>query len=130
VSAVARKRYQSVEAAIITAKSREPAGERATPQKVPELLFDEPRQALSLAQTRGLHAEGLEVIAHVMCQIADRRDGRRTSPNTSNRPIAEEVSLGPPVVARHNYCAAHCHGLSLELVAPESQISRFVRGTR
>jgi len=60
----ARERYQPVEAAVAAAKPREPAGERATPQKVPELLLDEPRQAFSVAQTRGLRAEGLEVIAH------------------------------------------------------------------
>jgi len=44
---------------------REPAGEPSTLQKVPELLFDEPRKALAVAQTRGLHAEGLEVIGGI-----------------------------------------------------------------
>jgi hypothetical protein len=33
-------------------------------QKVPELLLDEARQFLSVAQTRGLRPKGLEVIAH------------------------------------------------------------------
>ena len=36
----------------------------ATPKKPPELLFDEPRQALPVAETRGLGPKGLEVIAH------------------------------------------------------------------
>ncbi len=47
-AAFARKRDEAVEAAITTPKSREPVGEPATLQKVPEFL----------------HAKGLEVIAH------------------------------------------------------------------
>jgi hypothetical protein len=52
------------EAAVAAAKPREPTGEPATPQKVPERLLDKAGQAFPVAQTRGLHAEGLEMIAH------------------------------------------------------------------
>ena len=97
----AQKRYQSIEAAIITAKSREPAGERATPQKVPELLLDEPRQACSVAQTRGLHAEGLDVIAHDLVERALRgtprfvgRRGRgHATPEAGAMPTTDRENL-------------------------------------
>ena len=58
------KRDQPVEAAVAAAKPREPAGEPATPQKVPELLLDEAGQAFPVAQAGGLRAKGLEVIVH------------------------------------------------------------------
>ena len=45
-------------------KPRKPARQPAALQKVPELLLDEARQSLPVAQTRGLRAKGLEVIAH------------------------------------------------------------------
>ena len=53
-----------VEAAVAAAKPREPAGEPAALKKVPELLRDKSRQAVPVAETRGLHAKGLEMIAH------------------------------------------------------------------
>ena len=68
----ARKRYQPVEAAVAAAKPCEPTGWPATPQEVPERLLDEPRQAFSVAQTRGLHAEGFEMIAHDLVERALR----------------------------------------------------------
>ena len=43
-AAFAGKRDQPVEAAVAAAKPREPAGEPATPQKVPKLLLDEAGQ--------------------------------------------------------------------------------------
>ncbi len=63
-AAFARKGDQPVEAAVVAAKSREPAGEPATLQKVPELLLDEARQSFPVAHTGGLRAKGLEVILH------------------------------------------------------------------
>jgi hypothetical protein len=59
-----RKRDQPIEAAVATAKSREPAGKPATLQKVPELLLDEAGQAFPIAQADRLRAKGLEVIVH------------------------------------------------------------------
>ena len=50
--------------AVAAAKPREPAGEPATLQKLPELLLDEAGQAFPVAQAGGLRAKGLEVIAH------------------------------------------------------------------
>ena len=47
-------------------------GEPATLQKVPERLLNESRQAFSVAQTRGLRAEGLEMIAHDLVERALR----------------------------------------------------------
>jgi hypothetical protein len=63
-SALARKRDQPIEATVAAPKPREPAGKPATLQKVPELLFHEPRQAFPVAQAASLHSKGLEVIAH------------------------------------------------------------------
>jgi hypothetical protein len=63
-AALTRKRNQPVEAAVATAKPREPAGEAATLQKVSELLLDEAGQAVPIAETRGLRAKRLEVIVH------------------------------------------------------------------
>ena len=51
-------------AAVAAAKPREPAGEPATLQKVPELLLDEAGQPFPVAQAGGLRAKGLEVIVH------------------------------------------------------------------
>jgi hypothetical protein len=60
---------QPVEAASVAAKPREPAGEPATPQKVPELLLDEAGQSLAVAQVGSLRAKRLEVIV-LSCQRA------------------------------------------------------------
>ena len=45
-------------------KPREPARQPATLQKVPKLLLDEAGQPFPIAETRGPHTEGLEVILH------------------------------------------------------------------
>jgi hypothetical protein len=57
-------RHEPVEVAVPTAKPREPAGEPATRQKVPELLLHEAGQTFSIAETRGLLAKRFEVIMH------------------------------------------------------------------
>ena len=59
---LAREGHQAIDAARRTLKPREPGGEPAAPEKVLKLLLDKPRQPFSVAQTRGLHAEGLEMI--------------------------------------------------------------------
>lgn len=58
------------------AKPREPAGEPATAQERAKLLLDEPGEAVSVAQTDGLHAEGLEMIAHDLVDRALRGRAR------------------------------------------------------
>jgi hypothetical protein len=63
-AALARKGDQSVEAAVVAAKPREPAGESATLQKVPELLLDETGHAFPVAEAGGLDEKGLDVIVH------------------------------------------------------------------
>jgi hypothetical protein len=68
-----RKRDEPIEATVAATKSREPAGEPSTLQKVPKLLLDKSRQPFSVAQTRGLHAEGLEVI---LDDLIDRTPSR------------------------------------------------------
>jgi hypothetical protein len=73
---LAGKRDQPVEAAVATAKPREPAGEPATLQKVPELLLDEAGQAFPVAQAGGLRAKGLEVIAHDLVERTLRGTSR------------------------------------------------------
>jgi hypothetical protein len=49
-------------------KPRKSARPPAALQKVPELLLDEARQSLPVAQTRGLRAKGLD-----LAQVADTR---------------------------------------------------------
>ena len=76
----ARRRHQSVEAAIITAKSREAAGERTTPQNVPELLLDEAGQAFFVGGSGPAEA-GRHVRLHQCCRGVSpdteiRREGR------------------------------------------------------
>jgi len=53
-----------VEATVTAAKPREPAGEPSTLKEIPELLLDKAGQPFPIAQTGGLRAKGLEVIAH------------------------------------------------------------------
>ena len=67
-----RKRDEPIEAAVAAAESREPAGEPSTLQKVTKRLLDEPGQAFAVAQTRGPHAEGLEMI---LDDLIDRTPG-------------------------------------------------------
>jgi len=71
-----RKRDQPVEAAVAATKSREPASEPATLQKVPELLLDEAGQAFPIAQADSLCAKGLEVIVHDLIKRTLRRTPR------------------------------------------------------
>ena len=67
------KRDQSVEGTVVAVKPRKPARQPATLQKVPELLLDDARESLPLAQTCGLCAKGLEVIAHNLVEQTLRR---------------------------------------------------------
>lgn len=62
--AFARKRDQAIEAARRAAKPREATGQPAAAEIVPKLVFDEPRQALPVAEAGGLRAEGLDVFVH------------------------------------------------------------------
>ena len=56
------KRDEPVVAAVVAAKPREPAGEPPATEDVSKLVLDEPRQALPLAESRGLGTKALEVI--------------------------------------------------------------------
>jgi hypothetical protein len=55
-------RNRPIEAAVATAKPREPAGEPAIAKKLTKFLLDEAGQAFSVAETGGLSTKGLEVI--------------------------------------------------------------------
>jgi hypothetical protein len=100
-----RESDQPVEAAVATAKPREPAGEPATLQKVPELLLDEPRQPFPVAQAGRLRAKGLEVIVHDLVERTLRgrprfvaRRGRGHSRPAGGRGASEEgddIGLNP-----------------------------------
>jgi hypothetical protein len=73
LSADNRKGDEPVEAAVATAKPREPAGEPSTLKKVPELLLDEAGQSFSVAQAGGLRPKGLEMIAHDLVRAVNAR---------------------------------------------------------
>ena len=88
--------HQPIQAACRTAEAREPAGQPAAPEKGAKLLLDEPRQPLAVAQARGPHAEGLELIPHHLVQhtrcwtprfVADgrQRHARRCGERRGNR---------------------------------------------
>ena len=56
--------HQPVDATPAAPKPREPAGQPAAPQKLPERVLDKPRHAVPVPEARGLRKEGLEVIVH------------------------------------------------------------------
>ena len=62
------ERNQAIESAIQAPEPREPRRQTPARQEVTELLFDEARQSLSVAQMRRLRAEGLEMVAHQLVQ--------------------------------------------------------------
>jgi hypothetical protein len=80
--------------------------------EVPELVLNEPRQACSIAQTRGLQAEGLEVIVHRHEALAALLARRRGLPGaTRSRRRAQGSDVG---VACHRANARSRNGLVIQ----------------
>jgi hypothetical protein len=69
-SPLAREGHQAIQAAPRTPKPRKAASQPPAAEEVAELLLDEPRQPFSIAQTRGLRAKGLEMVADHLVQHA------------------------------------------------------------
>ena len=67
---LAGKGDETIQATSLAAKTCEAARKESTAQEALELLLDEPRQALAVADMPGLRAKGLEVIAHDQVQRA------------------------------------------------------------
>ena len=104
-AATARERYEPIQAARSTAKSREAAGQPAATEKGAELLLDESRQPSTFAQIGGLRAERFEVVADhliqhtlggVPCLIARRR---RSHAVLSAQGMPHGAALEPRVLA-------------------------------
>lgn len=75
-AALAREGDEAVEGAIVAVKPGKPTGEPTTAEEVAKLLLDEPRQSLTVAETRGLGPKGLEVIAdHLIDRPMPRASG-------------------------------------------------------
>ena len=68
-----REGHQSIQTASLTTKPSESARQAAAAQKIAELLFDEPRQALAVSERRGLGTERLEMFEHDLIERTLRR---------------------------------------------------------
>jgi hypothetical protein len=77
---VARVRDQAIEPALLAPKPREAPGRPPASEEVAKLLRDKPGQPVTLAQTRGLRLERLEVVAHDLVE-----DGRAGLPRHVGR---------------------------------------------
>ena len=74
------KGHEPIETARRTPQPREAARQKATPQKVAELLFHEPGQPFPVPQTGRLRAERLDVIADHLIEALAARVPRGESP--------------------------------------------------
>jgi len=73
---ITRKRDEPIQPTVITAKTREAAGQAPASQQRAKLLLDESGQPFPVAQTSGLRAEALEVMADHLVHDALRRHPR------------------------------------------------------
>jgi len=72
----ARKRDEPIQPTVITAKTRKAARQAPASQHLAKLLLDDPGQPFPVAQTGGLRAEALEVMADHLVHDALRRHPR------------------------------------------------------
>jgi len=87
--------HDPIETTLFAAEAREAAGQAPAAQKLAKLLLDKPRQAFPVAQTGGLRAEGLEVIADHLVhdtlrgnpRLIRRRQGVHAVPGAQRMPV-------------------------------------------
>jgi hypothetical protein len=77
---LAREGHEPLRAAARAAKPREPTGVPSTPQERVELVVDETRQPLAIAELRRLGPKRVVVVAHDLVQDRRGRVARRVRP--------------------------------------------------